>query len=137
MSAVPENLWPFKAVFSFGNNQKSHGAKSGKYGGWSNLIIDFWPKTPGQRARHEQGHCHDARFKHQAKVQVFSLQYFQITVVVHCSTLFKKLKVNNVLVIKKQMSIVFTWVVDMRAFFGLGDADVFHCMLWRFVSGSY
>jgi hypothetical protein len=32
----------------------------------------FWPKTPGQRVRHEQGHCHDARSKHQAKVQVFS-----------------------------------------------------------------
>jgi hypothetical protein len=30
-----------------------------------------WPKTPGQRAHHEQGHCHDARSKHQAKVQVF------------------------------------------------------------------
>jgi hypothetical protein len=27
----------------------------------------FW-----QRARHEQGHCHDARSKYQAKVQVFS-----------------------------------------------------------------
>jgi hypothetical protein len=35
------------------------------------------------------------------------------------------------------MSIVFTWAYDMRAFFGLGDSDVFHCMLWRFVSGSY
>jgi hypothetical protein len=32
----------------------------------------FWPKTPGQRACHEQGHHHDARSKHQAKVQVFS-----------------------------------------------------------------
>jgi hypothetical protein len=32
----------------------------------------FWPKTTGQRARHEQGHCHDVRSKDQAKVQVFS-----------------------------------------------------------------
>jgi hypothetical protein len=32
----------------------------------------FWPKTQGQRGRHEQGHGHDARFKHQTKVQVFS-----------------------------------------------------------------
>jgi hypothetical protein len=31
-----------------------------------------WPKTPGQRARHKQRHCHDARSRHQAKVQVFS-----------------------------------------------------------------
>jgi hypothetical protein len=42
MSAVSENLWPFKAIFSFGNSQKSHGAKSGEYGGWSNFIIDFF-----------------------------------------------------------------------------------------------
>jgi hypothetical protein len=96
----------------------------------------FWPKTPGQQARHEQGHCHDARSKHQAKIQVFSDEYFQITMLVHCSTLFKKLKVNNVLVIEKT-SIVFTSAREMRAFFGLGDADVFHCMLWRLVSGSY
>jgi hypothetical protein len=36
-----ENLWPFKAVFGFGNSQKSHGVKSGEYSGWSNFIIDF------------------------------------------------------------------------------------------------
>jgi hypothetical protein len=28
-------------IFSFGNNQKFHGAISGEYGGWCNLIIDF------------------------------------------------------------------------------------------------
>jgi hypothetical protein len=37
-----------------------------------NSLSIFWPRTPGQQARHEQGHCHDARSKHQAKVQVFS-----------------------------------------------------------------
>jgi hypothetical protein len=72
MSVMPENLWPFKAVFSFGNSQKLHGAKSGEYGGWSISLSIFWPKTPRQRPRHEQGHCHDARPNHQAKVQVFS-----------------------------------------------------------------
>jgi hypothetical protein len=36
------------------------------------LLSIFWPKTPGQRARHKQGYCHDATSKHQAKVQVFS-----------------------------------------------------------------
>jgi hypothetical protein len=35
---------PLKVVFSFGNGQKSHGAKSGEYGGWSNFIIDFLAK---------------------------------------------------------------------------------------------
>jgi hypothetical protein len=56
---------------------------------------------------------------------------------VHCSTLFKKLKVDNAFVMKKQMGIVFTWALDMSASFGLGDADVFHCMLWRFVYGVH
>jgi hypothetical protein len=56
-----------------------HGAKSGEYCGWSNFIIDFWPKTPGQQARHEQGHCHDEKSKHQAKVHVFSDEQPHVT----------------------------------------------------------
>jgi hypothetical protein len=32
----------------------------------------FFAKTPGQRARCEQGHFHDARSKHQARLQVIS-----------------------------------------------------------------
>jgi hypothetical protein len=79
MSAMSENLWPFKTVFSFGNSQKSHGAKSGEYAGLYNFNIDFWPNTPGQRTRHEQGHCHDERSKHQAKVQVFSDEQLHVT----------------------------------------------------------
>jgi hypothetical protein len=43
------------------------------------LISIFWPKTPGQRARHEQGHYHDARSKHQAKVHVFSDEQPHVT----------------------------------------------------------
>jgi hypothetical protein len=39
----------------------------------------FWPKTPRQQARHEQRHCHDARSKHQAKVQVFSDEQPHVT----------------------------------------------------------
>jgi hypothetical protein len=43
------------------------------------LLSIFWPKPPGQRARHEQGHCYDARSKHQVKVQVFSDQQPHVT----------------------------------------------------------
>jgi hypothetical protein len=45
------------------------------------LLSIFWPKTPGQRAHqhHEQGHCHDTRSKHQAKVQVFSDEQPHVT----------------------------------------------------------
>jgi hypothetical protein len=39
----------------------------------------FWPKTPRQQARHEQRYGHDARSKHQAKVQVFSDEQPHIT----------------------------------------------------------
>jgi hypothetical protein len=43
----------------------------------------FLPKTPGQRARHEQEHCHDARSKHQAKVQVFSDEQPHVTLPIY------------------------------------------------------
>jgi hypothetical protein len=39
----------------------------------------FLPKTPVQRARHEQGHCLDGRSKHQAKVQFFSDEQSHVT----------------------------------------------------------
>jgi hypothetical protein len=39
----------------------------------------FWLKTPEQRARHEQEHCHDAKSKHQAKVLVFSDEQPHVT----------------------------------------------------------
>jgi hypothetical protein len=39
----------------------------------------FGQKTPGQQARHEQGHCHDVRSKHQAKAQVFSCEQPQVS----------------------------------------------------------
>jgi hypothetical protein len=73
------NVGPSERSAVLGNIKKSHGAKSGEYGGWSNFNINFWPKTPEQRARHEQGHCHDARSKHQAKVQVFSDEQSHVT----------------------------------------------------------
>jgi hypothetical protein len=80
MSAMSENLWSFKAVFSFWNSQKSHGAKSGEYGGWSNFNIDFFgQKLPDSERVHKQGYCHDARSKHQAKVQVFSYEQRHVT----------------------------------------------------------
>jgi hypothetical protein len=78
MLAVSENLWPFKAIFSFGNSQKSHGANCGEHGGWSNFIIDFLAKN-SRRARHEQRHCHDAKCKQQAKVLVFSDEQPRVT----------------------------------------------------------
>jgi hypothetical protein len=45
-------------------------------------ISIFWPKTPGERARHEQGNCHDAGSKHQAKVLVFSDEQPHVTLTI-------------------------------------------------------
>jgi hypothetical protein len=97
----------------------------------------FWPKTPGQRGHHEQGHCHDARSKHQAKVQVFSNKQLHVTLPIfpynNAGSLFDLVQETKSEQCpcdkKKQMSIVFTWAHDMCAFFGLGKADVFHCVL--------
>jgi hypothetical protein len=63
----------------FGNSQELHRAKSGNMVDGPISLLIFWPKTPGHRVRHEQGHCHDARFKHQAKFQVFSDEQHHVT----------------------------------------------------------
>jgi hypothetical protein len=41
------NFGPSKRSSVFGNSQKSHGAKSGEYGGWSDFNIDFLAKNSG------------------------------------------------------------------------------------------
>jgi hypothetical protein len=79
MSAVSANLWPFKAVFSFRNSQKLHWPNLANMVDGSISLSILWPKTPGQRVRHEQGHCYDARSKHQAKVHVFSDEQPHVT----------------------------------------------------------
>jgi hypothetical protein len=65
----------------------------------------FWPKTFIQGSQHEQGHCYDARSKHQAKVQVFSDKQpyisFQVTELVHSLILFNKREVNSAFVIRE------------------------------------
>jgi hypothetical protein len=68
----------------------------------------FWPETPRQQAHHEQEHCHDARSKHQVKVQVCSEEQPHITLPIfpnnNAGSLFvlvQETQVNNALVIKK------------------------------------
>jgi hypothetical protein len=79
MSGMSENLWPLKAVFSFGKTKSRTGRSLANMVDGSISLSIFWPKTPGQQARHERGHCHDARSKHQAKVQVFSDEQPDVT----------------------------------------------------------
>jgi hypothetical protein len=77
MSAKSENLWPVKAVLGIAKSRTGPNLANMVDGPISLSI--FWPKTPGQRARHEQGYCHDARSKHQSKVQVFSDEQPHVT----------------------------------------------------------
>jgi len=44
MSSLSWNISPLKADFTFGNGQKSFGAKSGEQGGCSISVIDFWAR---------------------------------------------------------------------------------------------
>jgi hypothetical protein len=88
-------------------------------------ISIFWPKTPGQRARHEQEHYHDARSKHHAEVQVFSDEQPHVTLPIfpnnNAGSLFDLVQETQSEQCpcdkKKQMNIFFTWACDMRAFF--------------------
>lgn len=57
-----------------------------------------------------------------------------MTMLVYCLTLFKRLKANNVLVIKeKQVSIDYAWAHDMCSSFAPDDSSV--QLHWHFVSG--
>ena len=85
MSELPENLLTFKVVFSCENGQNSVSLSlshthththarthtCGKCVGWSDFVINLYcSKARRHCAGHEKGHCHDARCKYQAKVQI-------------------------------------------------------------------
>jgi hypothetical protein len=69
---MSENLWPSKWSSVLGMAKSRTGPNLANMVDGPISLSNFWPKIPRQRARHEQGHCHDARSKHRAKVQVFS-----------------------------------------------------------------
>jgi hypothetical protein len=68
------NVGPSKRSSDLGTSKSRTGPNLANVVDGPISISIFWPKTPGQRARYEQGHCHDARSKHQAKFQVFSYE---------------------------------------------------------------
>jgi hypothetical protein len=62
------NVGPSKRSSVFGIAKSRTGPNLANMVNGPISVAIFWPKTPGERARHEQGHCHDARSKHEAKV---------------------------------------------------------------------
>ena len=49
---------PARNAFNFGNKKKSHGARSGEYGGEAKQLLFLSSKTPYLLRRDELGHCH-------------------------------------------------------------------------------
>jgi hypothetical protein len=74
-----ENLWHSKRSSVLGIAKSCTGPNLVNMVDGPISLSMSWPKTPGQRARREQGHCYDARSKHQAKVQVFSDEQPHVT----------------------------------------------------------
>jgi hypothetical protein len=64
------NVGPSKRYSVLGTAKSRTGQNLANMVDGPTSILIFWPKTPRQRTHHEQGHCYDARSKHQAKVQV-------------------------------------------------------------------
>lgn len=50
----------FKEIFSYGNMKESHRAKSGKYDGYSNIGIFFWPEITLPKMLYRKMQCYYA-----------------------------------------------------------------------------
>jgi len=77
-SSVSWNLPPFKADFISENRQNSFRAKSGKYGGCSITIINFWHRNCWDWVPCELEHFRGGEFSW-AKVQAFFYSQLQVT----------------------------------------------------------
>jgi len=60
MSSVPSNRCPFRTFLSLGSRKKSHGARSGEYGGCCNLAVPSLTKTAAQDVKCLRAHCRGA-----------------------------------------------------------------------------
>jgi hypothetical protein len=113
-SKLLENMWPFKTVSSFGKKQWSCGEMFCEY---RHRIFD--KKTPEQLEIHGRSiiWMRDTSFRPKFSLlssngPLLPYEYFEETLLIHSLTVFKILKVNNVLVIKNLISVVFTWILD-------------------------
>jgi hypothetical protein len=93
---------------------------------------------------HGQGHCQGGESTCQARVWVFTSKQILVTL-----SALPDNTVDSLFVLvqwihsvrspcdQRNTRLVLNCEQDLRAFHGRGELYVFHCMLWRFVSGSY
>jgi len=103
----------FQCSLQFWEQSMSHEDKSGEYHWWSNLIINFWSKTPKQCDHHKQEQCHTARSKHQVEagsslMTPVALPIFPSNNVRSLFKLVQETQMNNALMSKELISTVFT-----------------------------
>ena len=133
------NLVPFNADLIFGNNnkKKSHGARSGEHGGCSNTVILCFVKN----VLTDRVLCASAMSWWRTREPFFHISGLLLT----CSWRFVKwfnLQAPNpceqsLRCQEKRIIIALNLDLLCRAFFCLGELELFQCVDWRLISGSY
>jgi len=146
MSSVASNRCPFRTFLSLGNRKKSHGARSGEYGGCCNWAVPCLAKNCCTRCEVSAGAlswCWIQSPSHQF-FRSFSANWFtQTSQELHVEFLVNCLPVRSVLVvydtprIKNGRNMTFVFLRTWRPFFSRGDVGPFHSDDCCFVSGSY
>ena len=139
------NLVPFNADLIFGNKKKSHGVRSGEYGGCSNTVILRFVKSLDRQG----AVCRRIVL---VKNPWAILPYFRsssshpftkvcqnllVLDLVNGPTFRHPIHVNNPSDVKKKIIIALNLDLLCRAFFCLGELGLFQCMDWRLPSGSH
>ena len=79
---------PARNAFNFGNKKKSHGARSGEYGGWGKTVTFSFFKNAVTIAEVWAGHCHveDDMFKTSGRASFLIILFSVSLVLCLCST---------------------------------------------------
>ncbi len=146
MSSMLWKRWTLRVFLILQNFKKSHIARSGEYGGWSNTFTQFFAK----KSRILKAEWTDALswWNNQELFAHNSSQTWQI-----CSQRRRRIfKYHSAFIVifwggnslwitpflsKNAISIIFTCDFDFRVFLSLASPSLTHCIFWRLVSGSH
>ena len=143
-ASMDSNLVPFNTDLISGNEKKSHGARSGAYGGCSNTVILCFVKNVLRDERFVLVRC---LVKNPwAVLPHFRSSYHPFTKVcqnllvvdlVNSLTFRHPIHANNPSDVEKTIIIALNLDLLCHAFFCLGELELFQCMDWCLLSGSY